>query len=452
MKSRFNWKLFPKAEKFLQSQIRNFLTKNSIAKILADRMEKEASTRFFDWIDHIVIPEKVGNDRKIQDLGFVKRDQIESPAGTRVFTNSESIFVPILIGKKFEIAIKPERIDHFLQMIGRGLKIDGELFAPYRRSVVYENDGCVLTAIERRGYDGFVVKETKDVKKYKEAIETFFCRKRLFETDKEGLDYTQRLVKHYTNVLSNARVADAFFRTERVYWERRNRAGQVQKARQDRLGLGWGNHDHHTYRSSRENFARLIKIFETTGYLCRERFHAGKQAGWGAQVLEHPISNIVVFADVDLTTHETEEDFAHGRLNSRKKLGTVGIWVALHGESILQAGMHHLEARFDFEKLGNDLKKVNVNTLPPFSNFSFLKQAFVQSERWKVDKSRLKSLAKSGSITKIQYNQFLKNGARGSHLENLQRMKGFKGFNQDSVSAIIKATDPRLPKAKVHFA
>jgi len=34
-------------------------------------------------------------------------------------------------------------------------------------------------------------------------------------------------------------------------------------------------------------------------------------------------------------------------------------------------------------------------------------------------------------------------GALGSHLENLQRRGGFKGFNQKSVSAIIQATDPR---------
>jgi hypothetical protein len=34
-------------------------------------------------------------------------------------------------------------------------------------------------------------------------------------------------------------------------------------------------------------------------------------------------------------------------------------------------------------------------------------------------------------------------GAIGSHLENLQRKGGFKGFNQKSVSVIIQATDPR---------
>jgi len=39
--------------------------------------------------------------------------------------------------------------------------------------------------------------------------------------------------------------------------------------------------------------------------------------------------------------------------------------------------------------------------------------------------------------------KFFTEGAIGSHLENLERKQGFKGFNQDSVSAIIKATDPR---------
>jgi hypothetical protein len=34
-------------------------------------------------------------------------------------------------------------------------------------------------------------------------------------------------------------------------------------------------------------------------------------------------------------------------------------------------------------------------------------------------------------------------GAIGSHLENLQRKAGFKGFNQQSVSVSIQATDPR---------
>jgi len=46
-------------------------------------------------------------------------------------------------------------------------------------------------------------------------------------------------------------------------------------------------------------------------------------------------------------------------------------------------------------------------------------------------------------IDEKQFSQFVSEGAIGSHLENLQRKGGFKGFDQNSVSAIIEATDPR---------
>ena len=66
----------------------------------------------------------------------------------------------------------------------------------------------------------------------------------------------------------------------------------------------------------------------------------------------------------------------------------------------------------------------------------------------KVDRKRANKLLNQGSITQEQYFKFLNEGAIGSHLENLQRKQGFKGFNQESVSEIIKATDPRKQLGK----
>ena len=45
--------------------------------------------------------------------------------------------------------------------------------------------------------------------------------------------------------------------------------------------------------------------------------------------------------------------------------------------------------------------------------------------------------------SRAQADGFIRDGALGSHLENLERRGGFKGFNQKSVSAVISATDPR---------
>jgi len=102
-----------------------------------------------------------------------------------------------------------------------------------------------------------------------------------------------------------------------------------------------------------------------------------------------------------------------------------------------------LEARIEFGAVRDKLASEGVSTMKPFSDFEFLKQAFTEGERWPVDSNRIQHLLDRGLITVEQSETFRRTGAVGSHLENLQRKGGFKGFNQKSVSVIIEATDPR---------
>jgi hypothetical protein len=213
--------------------------------------------------------------------------------------------------------------------------------------------------------------------------------------------------------------------------------------RQDALGLGWANHDHHTYRSSREYFAPMISIFEFMGFRCRERFYAGKEAGWGAQVLEEPMTGVVIFADVDLSPEEVVQDFSHEPLGPRDTLGTVGLWCRLHGEAFLQAGMHHLECQFDFNAAREGLKEVGVDSMKPFTDFAYLRQAFTKGEVWPVAEERIAALLEEDLITPQQAENFRTKGAVGSHLEILERNDGYKGFNQTGINEIIRDTDPR---------
>src|SRR5207249_1303799 len=116
----------------------------------------------------------------------------------------------------------------------------------------------------------------------------------------------------------------------------------------------------------------------------------------------------------------------------------------------LEAGMHHVEARFYFDLLREQLKASGIGMMNPFSDFEFLRQAFTEGERWPVRAERARRLLRAGLITPEQCKQFVEAGAIGRHLENLQRHGGFKGFNQRSVSVVIAATDPRkqqLPAA-----
>ena len=180
------------------------------------------------------------------------------------------------------------------------------------------------------------------------------------------------------------------------------------------------------------------------GFDCRERFYAGEQAGWGAQVLEQSNCRIVVFADVDLSRDEIAGDIAHVPLDSdSKQLGTVGIWCRLHGEAFLSAGMHHLECQFDFEQAREQLAAVGVETMAPFTDFPYLRQAFTAGEMWRVSAVRLAGALVEGLITEEQAATFRADGGLGSHLEILERNDGYKGFNQTGISDIILRTDPR---------
>src|SRR5213079_2693541 len=105
------------------------------------------------------------------------------------------------------------------------------------------------------------------------------------------------------------------------------------------------------------------------------------------------IEGITIFNDVDLYPDETEIDFSREPLSRKeKKLGTVGLWIGLHGESFLDAGMHHLECRFDFELLRDQLTQHRVTTMKPFSDLPFLRQAFTEGERWSVRAERAERL------------------------------------------------------------
>jgi hypothetical protein len=455
----FDWKRWPETEAAIDRLLDEALAGNAFAAGLAARMRRETSTRFKDWVDHLVVTDQPGLTRHLHTLGYVRQAELYA-VGTPVYAHPGGIFPKIVSAPGSgpvvrEVAIKVESIAAFSRAHDLGLEILGSPIGPYRVGRV-AGARTSLAAVERRGYSGFepfpgvlarqgrmAPQAARDALAARELWE---ARRRRFDDDEEGFDATEATLARVIERAGSPDLAcHLVFEVERDYWQSRNRAARVQKARQDRLGLGWANHDHHTFRCSRRFFPRVIRMFETLGFFLRERFHAGEHAGWGAQVLEHPTTGIVIFADLDLAPEEATLDFAHHALADLSRPNTVGLWVGLHGESILEAGMHHLEAQFEFDSLRDDLKsEAGIEVMKPFSDFPFLRQAFTAGERWPVDPRRADHLLALGWINAEQHAKFLRDGAIGSHLENLQRREGFKGFNQQAVSAIIAATDPRL--------
>jgi len=452
----FEWEPQPAAQKLINELVTEFLQRCPDAAGLAARMKSETGTRFHDWIDHLEFPASESLKGRLREVGFTPRPL---PGQRDAHIHEGAIFPAVVLtaGPVLRAAIKVDSVGDFLAAWRLDHPIEGEPGAPYRRARAFTGREAELWAAERHGYRGFEISPAGPARLLAAAHHADGLRRRRRDfgigpdADLEGFRHANALVDAAVRDLGRDWACDLFFQAERDYWQRRNRAARVQKARQDALGLGWANHDHHTYRSSRHAFPWLIAFMEKLGFHCRERFYAGQEADWGAQVIEQPVTGITIFADVDMTPQELMGDFAHqGFPTGMKKLGTVGLWCTLHGEAFLQAGMHHLECQFDWHALREQLEReADIRTMDPFTTFPFLRQAFTEGERWPVAEARLAALLQGGHITQEQAAQFRAGGALGSHLENLERNNGYKGFNQQGVSQIISKTDPRMNIALV---
>jgi hypothetical protein len=445
MSSDFDWSPQPAASAWVAARSEELRRGLPFAEEIKNRLLAEAGVRFDDLIDTIFLGKE---DPRVADAvacGWTHSGN----AGFDLFNNSTGIFPQLAMTRKtmpadfLSIDLQVESVEDFLSAWNLQRDIVGEAGSRWRWASVDERPDAVLGVAARLAWRGLCTQESVSSHIICEIVDRFRHRQREFDNDSAGFDYTDRLFDQAIAAVGRDVTCQLFFTAEREYWMSRNRAARAQFARQQRLGIGWANHDHHTYRSSRRYFSRLVGLWEKLGFHCRERFYAGREAGWGAQVMEQPIAGIVTFNDVDLSPDELTGDFAHEPLAPSKSLGTVGLWCGLHGESLLQAGMHHLEAQFSFDALRDQLATEDVKMLKPFTDFPHLRQAFTQGERWPVAEKRIAKLLAEQLITAEQAEKFRTQGAIGSHLENLERNAGFKGFNQTGVSQIIAATDPR---------
>ena len=446
---RFEWPLCYEAENFILGRIEAFMERNAFARELSRRMRDETGTLILDWTDYLLLP--ASDEAAARETGYTDDPLADVPQGQKQLWHPEAMLPRVLIAPtnaKYPLAlgIRAEDLAIFAGVHGVTNPIEGAPLSRFRKMLISEENGARFEVIERRAYRGYTTAEP-DLKAYLAARELWQTRRRVWDDDRAGMKHGLERIEQMVKLVGQDLACHLVFEEERRYWQKRNRAGTEQKRRQDSLGLGWANHDHHTYRSSRECFVDLIKAWELLGFHRRERYYAGQEAGWGAQAVEQPIEGIIIFDDVDLNPDEVDVDFSRKELPSQPTLGTIGLWCGLHGESFLEAGMHHLECRFDHALLRDQLKAEGINTMKPFSDFPFLKQAFTEGERWPVRTPRAERLRAGGSITDDQFAEFTKNGAIGSHLENLQRKGGFKGFNQHTVSLIIAETDPRKQQA-----
>lgn len=436
------WPRCPEAAAFFQDLFNSFAEANPQVAQLAARFAEDAGVDLAALVDHWILPPDSTLPSKLTAMGLI---EVTLPEGDVVWEHPGARLPRLRFKAKRTtpcLALGVEDIAEFATKNQLALSAcHGDAESAYQCGHLELPQG-ELMPIVRRGYRGFAPGTLPSTEELAAARMAFRERPRQGDELAVIAEAATRF-QQAQKALGSGRATEEFFAAEREYYLTRNAAARWQYARQQAIGIGWANHDHHTYRSSRAAFQALIQLFVGMGFVCRERFYAGAEAGWGAQVLEHPESRVVIFADVDVAPEELDLDFAAALLPPRTTLGTIGLWCALHGSSIAQAGMHHIECEFLCQKMKNQYEAAGGRVMAPFTELPMLWQAFTEGELWPVAPERLAALVEQGQLTTEQTEKLGTVGALGSHLEILQRWEGFKGFNKTAVSSIIRETDIR---------
>lgn len=436
-----DWPLAADADAWLLARVADACAACAPFAEFARVIHAGAAIRVADIVDHL----QVGQEHAavLEACGF----RIDTTSSGQIAAHPTARFPRVRLSAtdRLELAIRVESLESCTARWNPMAVHEGAVGSPLRRARLWRAGHVEIWAVERHGDDGFEVPTLEPSKLTKAArvLSAFRTRPRVEESIRSRFDQLDTLVADATSTLGASWACALFLRAERDYWETRNTAGRIQKARQDALGLGWANDDHHTYDCSREWFRRCIAVLEALGFECRERFYAGAEAGWGSQILEHPVLRTVIFADIDLPEHELTGDFAHASMAPLPVLRRAGLWCALHGESMLEAGLNHLECMYDATALNEQFAALGVRMMDPFTNTPHLYQALTVGEWWPVPADRIQRLLAHGHISERDARAFATEGAVGSHFENLERNAGYKGFNQPGISSVLRIIDPR---------
>jgi hypothetical protein len=258
--NQFNWPLCYEAENLLLDRINAFLEQNSFARILSERMRDETGTLFLDWVDHMVV--SPSDEAALRDAGFTDDPLGENKSGLKALWHPKAMLSRVLIAKNEAkhppaLAIRPDFVAEFAAVHGITNEIEGEPFSRFRKLLAFEENDAAFYAIERRGYRGYIPHPV-DLKKFLAAREIWQTRRRRWDRDVKGYAYSLERLQDVVDLVGPDLACHLVFEEERKFWQKLNRAGIEQKRRQDSLGLGWANHDHHTFRSSRIHFLDLM--------------------------------------------------------------------------------------------------------------------------------------------------------------------------------------------------
>ncbi len=432
MPSEFDWKTYPETDVLIEQHIEEACAANEDIRAFSTRISALTATSFKEWVESITLSGALLYE--LERLGFVLQKTFY---GQKLFVHPRGSFpalrvfpgpVPVVRA----LTLKVESLSVFRFLSGYYGEVDGTPGSNYSRIMLSDRGGILLFAAEKNG-DVWMPEDldSEGLMDLEQAHSLMNQRRRFFEAGEDGWKYTERLMDRVTSLVGRDRCASLFLEYERRYWEARNSTARFLKARQDTMGLGWGNHDHHAFRSERASVTRFIRLMQTMGFRLRERFVSSLGTGrnlYGVQILEHSGIGALINVHVDLREEEKDFDFAARPLPVIRPAGDVTLWTGMYGESIFEAGLYHLGAKYDYWSLKELLNGVRIEVREPDSESPFLLRAAVHPENWFSTRLRQERLVANGSISPEEARKLSLEGSLGSFLECVHRVDGFKGF------------------------
>jgi hypothetical protein len=374
----------------------------------ADRLLTLCGIRLHDILDHIALP----HDPEMGARGWrIDEDSVwRAPHG---------LLPPIVESSRFAIALRVECVEKFLAATGIEARIEGEAHGPYRSARVFEGRGVSFVVVERRGFSEFSPPPvgSRKIRRARIHQQVFRTRRRQFQNAARGLAHIYRLAEAAAADLGPSWAGALFLRAEREYWLTRCASALRQHQRQVEAGVGWCAVEHHAYACSREHFNDTIQVLCTLGHRRGEIVRAGNGAQWGVQVLDASATAIAPYTMVslDLAPGEGPEGIGRGMLSPLTWHGPPGLWSALHGESILDAGLHCVSAVCDEgARSGLATSSLERGALPTEASVA-------ENEPRPVDPRRVELLERDGYISREQAEFYRLCGAAGAHFQPTSR-------------------------------
>lgn len=368
----------------IQEQLDKFCASIPALAELETKIAQRTGSPLLDWVDALHLVAEPRRRAKWIDLGWLPSADRPDHEVLR-FEGDELPPIVLHADLTARLDLRVQDLECFLAAHGLAFnaRIQGAPGSPLRRAAWAQNGLRTFGVVERRGTVEFDPRrcEALDPARLELWTQQLRGRVRCPGDDAKGLDDLGRTLEEAAAELGQGPAASLFLSVEREYWQWRNQAARIQFRRQQGLGLGWGNHGKHIYRCSEELFGATQELFAKLGYVYKgddDRKHDVRRLE-----LAHPASATRIVLETYL-----------GELGGSDPQGP-GMWTALHGESLLQAGMHRLCAVLHRARAG---------------------ECVGGGELWTVDPQRVRALVRAGRIAAEEAEQLLERGAVGSEL------------------------------------